>query len=65
MNFLIQKILIHFLSPIPCMTGSTNQTAFCFQPKSEAQQKDTNTRYDQTGATGVNCKSQGGTANCY
>jgi hypothetical protein len=55
---------IYVTNPNP-ITGSTYQTAVCFQPKSDAQQKDTNTRYAQTGATGVNCKSQGGTANCY
>lgn len=46
-------------------TGNTTDTIVCFQPKSKAQQKDPNTRFTQTGATGTNCKSTGGTASCY
>lgn len=51
-------------NPNPQTTGATD-TIVCFQPKSKAQQKDPNTRFTATGATGSNCKSTGGTANCY
>ncbi len=46
-------------------TNNTADTIVCFQPKSESQQRDSNTRYTQSGATGTSCKSQGGTNNCY
>lgn len=46
-------------------TGSPADTVACFQPKSESQQRDANTRYTSTGGAGATCKSQGGTNNCY
>jgi prepilin-type N-terminal cleavage/methylation domain-containing protein len=46
-------------------TGNAADTIVCFQPRSEAQQRDANTRYTQAGAIGASCKSQGGTNNCY
>lgn len=46
-------------------TGNTADTIVCFQPRSESQQRDSNTRYTQSGAAGASCKSQGGTNNCY
>lgn len=46
-------------------TSNAADTIVCFQPKSESQQRDPNTRYTQAGVTGTNCKSTGGTANCY
>ncbi len=46
-------------------TGNTADTVVCFQPKSESQQRESNTRYTQNGSAGASCKSQGGTNNCY
>lgn len=46
-------------------TGNVADTIVCFQPKSDSQQRDSNTRYAQNGAAGTSCKSQGGTNNCY
>lgn len=46
-------------------TSNATDTTVCFMPQSRSQQKDPNTKYTQTGATGSNCKSTGGTANCY
>jgi prepilin-type N-terminal cleavage/methylation domain-containing protein len=46
-------------------TSNPADTIVCFQPRSESQQRDPNTRYTQNGAAGASCKSQGGTNNCY
>ncbi len=46
-------------------TSNAADTIVCFQPKSESQQRDSNTRYTQSGTAGTTCKSQGGTNNCY
>lgn len=46
-------------------TGNVADTVVCFQPKSESQQRESNTRYTQNGSAGTSCKSQGGTTNCY
>lgn len=47
-------------------TGSATDTIVCFQPKSDSQQRDANTRYSANGgASTATCKSQNGTANCY
>lgn len=47
------------------LSGNTDDTVACFQPQSNSQQMDPNTKYTQTGAAGSACKSQGGTNNCY
>lgn len=47
------------------LTGNAADTIVCFQPKSESQQRDPNTKYTAGGTTGTGCKSQGGTNNCY
>ncbi len=46
-------------------TGNVSDTVVCFQPQSESQQQDANTKYSQNGSAGASCKSQGGTNNCY
>lgn len=46
-------------------TGRQNDIIACFMPSSKSQQKDANTKYNQDGSTGTNCKSTGGTQNCY
>ncbi|MBA3723809.1 MAG: prepilin-type N-terminal cleavage/methylation domain-containing protein [Candidatus Levybacteria bacterium] len=46
-------------------TGNAADTIVCFQPKSESQQTESNTRYTQSGSAGASCKSQGGTNDCY
>lgn len=46
-------------------TAASNELTTCFQPKSASQQKDINTKFTSSGAAGSNCKSTGGTANCY
>jgi len=55
---------IYVTSVLPAGT-TTYATYACFQPKSNAQQLDPNTKYTQTGAPGTSCKSQGGSNNCY
>jgi prepilin-type N-terminal cleavage/methylation domain-containing protein len=48
----------------PGASGGT--TIACFQPQSNAQQRDTNTKYNQDGTDGGNaCISQGGSTACY
>ena len=51
-------------NPNPQTTNATD-TIVCFMPQSKSQQKDSNTRFTQGGATGVGCKSTGGVTNCY
>lgn len=46
-------------------TGSAQDVVACFLPLSQSQQRDSNTKYTQTGANGSSCKSQGGSNNCY
>jgi prepilin-type N-terminal cleavage/methylation domain-containing protein len=46
-------------------TNNASDSIICFLPKSKAQQKDANTKYNQNGSTATNCQSQGGTAACY
>lgn len=46
-------------------TSGAQDTIVCFQPQSNSQQLDANTKYTQAGATGTSCKSQGGTTLCY
>jgi prepilin-type N-terminal cleavage/methylation domain-containing protein len=46
-------------------TGSAQDVVACFMPTSQSQQRDSNTKYTQTGAAGTSCLSQGGTNTCY
>ena len=46
-------------------TGNTSDLIVCFLPQSKSQQKEANTKFNQDGSNATNCKSQGGTANCY
>jgi prepilin-type N-terminal cleavage/methylation domain-containing protein len=46
-------------------TGNASDIVACFQPQSQSQQLDPNTKYSQTGALATNCKSQGGANLCY
>lgn len=55
---------ISVTNPNP-QTNGTSDTIVCFQPQSKAQQKDPNTKFTATGATGTGCKSTGGATNCY
>ncbi|HSX09776.1 MAG TPA: prepilin-type N-terminal cleavage/methylation domain-containing protein [Candidatus Saccharimonadales bacterium] len=45
--------------------GVSSDLSVCFQPKSQSQQLDPNTKYNQYGGAGNSCKSQNGTNNCY
>ena len=46
-------------------TGNASDIVVCFQPQSNSQQLDPNTKYTQSGGAGTSCKSQGGTNACY
>ncbi|MGH7203531.1 MAG: prepilin-type N-terminal cleavage/methylation domain-containing protein [Candidatus Levyibacteriota bacterium] len=46
-------------------TGNAQDIVACFQPLSQSQQHDSNTKYTQTGASASQCLSQGGTNSCY
>lgn len=46
-------------------TGGALDVIACFQPESESQQQDANTRYNQDGSAASSCKSQSGTNDCY
>jgi prepilin-type N-terminal cleavage/methylation domain-containing protein len=46
-------------------TNGAQDSIVCFQPQSDSQQRDPNTKYTQSGTTGSNCKSQGGSTACY
>lgn len=50
------------------ISEANNDVSVCFQPQSQAQQKDPNAKYDSTGGTSIaSCKSSGtgATSNCY
>jgi type IV pilus assembly protein PilE len=46
-------------------TGNATDVVACFQPQSNSQQLDANTKFTQTGAAGAGCKSAGGANLCY
>ena len=46
-------------------TGAAQDVVVCFQPQSNSQQIDSNTKYSQNGSTASGCKSQGGANACY
>jgi prepilin-type N-terminal cleavage/methylation domain-containing protein len=58
----LSKVVV--TNPNP-QTANASDTVACFQPQSNSQQLDANTKYTQTGALGTSCKSQGGTNLCY
>jgi len=58
----LNKVMI--TNPNP-QSGNATDVVACFQPASNSQQMDPNTKYTQTGAAGTSCKSQGGTNLCY
>ncbi len=58
----LPKLLVSEPNP---QTDRQNDIVVCFKPVSKSQQKIAETKYDEYGETGVNCKSSGGTADCY
>ena len=47
-------------------TNNATDSIVCFLPQSKSQQKDPNTKYNQSGALQASgCKSQGGAVSCY
>ncbi len=58
----LSKVII--TNPDP-QSGNATDTVACFEPQSNSQQLDPNTKYTQGGAQGTSCKSQGGTNLCY
>lgn len=58
----LSKIFVTEPNP---QTARQNDIIACFMPASKSQQKDPSTRYNKDGSTGANCKSTGGSANCY
>ncbi len=58
----LSKVIV--TNPNP-QSGNAADVIACFQPQSNSQQLDLNTKYTQTGAAGVSCKSQGGANLCY
>lgn len=44
------------------ITGSANSVTACFDPQSKSQDRDSNTKYNNTGAAGTNCAATGGTS---
>jgi prepilin-type N-terminal cleavage/methylation domain-containing protein len=62
-NSTLQQIIVTYPDPL---NANNNGVVACFQPQSNSQQLDPNTKYTQTGASGGNgCKSQGGNTSCY
>lgn len=47
------------------VTESSNNINVCYLPQSKSGQSDVATKYAQTGADGTDCKSAGGSTNCY
>lgn len=58
----LPKIFVTEPNPL---TSRQNDIVACFKPVSKSQQKEASTKYNQDGSTGVNCKSTGGTVDCY
>ena len=56
--------LVTVTNPNP-QTNNSVDTIVCFMPQSKSQQLDSNTRFNQNGTTGTNCKATGGTNSCY
>lgn len=58
----LSKIVVTDPNP---QTGNATDIVACFQPQSNAEQADVDTKYTQTGAIATGCKSQGGATACY
>lgn len=59
-----QNVPNSVMDKIYLTSGGSDMTA-CFQPQSDQQQHDKNTKYTIVGAAGTNCMGTGGTAKCY
>lgn len=53
------------LSKIFVTADSNNNVVGCFEPSSKSQQKDALTIYAADGSAGADCKSTGGSSDCY
>lgn len=58
----LDKVFVTNPSPL---TGNSSDTVVCFQPQSASQQKESNTKFTNTGGLASGCKSSGGGSNCY
>ena len=58
----LSQIIVTYPDP-----GNTNNSGVvaCFQPQSNSQQLDPNTKYDKNGNQLATCKSQSGNTSCY
>lgn len=52
-------------SKVLVRSAGVTDIAVCFMPESKSEQKNENTRYDETGVEQDDCKSEGGDVDCY